>query len=230
MAAAARQMDPRVKLFSTLVFMTVILSTPISNYWKFAVYSAILAGLIAMARIPLKLLLRRLFLLLPLLVFLALSLLLFRDEPAARKWDVILNLYIKTVLIFFCLALLSMTGDFYALVKGLERMKVPAALVSILAFAYRYLFLFQQEAGRIRWALASRSVGRRRRIRETGRLFHLVPHFLSRVLDRSEKIYAAMLSRGFAGKLPTIDSAGIHRGDYIFASILSLLLMAVRVA
>jgi cobalt/nickel transport system permease protein len=223
------RLDPRIKMVSGVLFVVVILFTPVTRYWKFLVYLALLLGLIGLSRVSVRMWLKRLALLLPLLLFLGASVLLFEPQPLAQKWPVIWNLYIKTILVFLCLALLSATTDFFDLIKGLERLRVPAAVISILTFAYRYVFLFRQEAERLRRARVSRHFGRRGKVREMGTLVHLVPSFLSRVLLRSEKIYAAMLSRGFNGAVVSLNSLCLEKRDYLSGLLFGLLIIVVGV-
>lgn len=102
--------------------------------------------------------------------------------------------------------LLTATTPFPALLRALRGLGLPALLVSVLGFAYRYMFVLVDEAQRMLRARDCRSAalpGRRAgrsvawRAGVTGRMAGTL--FL-RAYERSERIYVAMLSRGYDGE------------------------------
>ena len=100
--------------------------------------------------------------------------------------------------------------------KWLQKWKVPSLITSLLTFAQRYMVLFLQEIETTRRAWTSRRFGRitkRDSIKMTARL---APHILFNALGRSETIYAAMLSRGFNGRLPSRSALRLEFKDYAF--------------
>jgi cobalt/nickel transport system permease protein len=103
--------------------------------------------------------------------------------------------------------LLAYTTPFHDLVDGLRELRLPRVIVAIIGFMYRYLGVISDEAARMNRARASRSAdpgdGRgggslRWRGAVTG---HMVGSLFLRSYERSERIYAAMQSRGFDGEL-----------------------------
>jgi cobalt/nickel transport system permease protein len=112
--------------------------------------------------------------------------------------------------------LLAYTTPFADLVDGLRGLRIPAIIVSIISFMYRYLAVLTDEAGRMSRARRSRSAqapqGRSGgsvtwRAKVTG---SMVGSLFIRSYERSERIYAAMLARGFTG---TFQSAQLPRPD-----------------
>ncbi len=108
--------------------------------------------------------------------------------------------------------LLLATTRFPDVLVALRALRVPPALVNILGVTYRYLFVLAEEAGRMMRGRTARSAvpdtieGYRGgslvwRARVTGTMAGTL--FL-RSLERSERIYHAMLSRGFDGEWRTI--------------------------
>ncbi len=107
--------------------------------------------------------------------------------------------------------LLAYTTPFAALVGALRALRVPAIIVSIISFMYRYLAVLVDEAGRMSRARQSRSAAAPQgrsggpitwRARVTGAM---VGSLFIRSYERSERIYAAMLARGFSGTVRAVD-------------------------
>lgn len=219
------RLDPRVKLISFFVLILAVVFTPSHHYLKFMVYFFMLLFMIILDRIPIKDLGKRLFFIFPLLVFLASSLILFGKNQHSGDLDILWNILIKSLLSYLSLAVLSLTTEFYHLVKGLELLKLPRIIPSILSFAYRYNFLFVREAERLNRAKESRSFGKRKKLGEIKILSQLVPHLFFRTYARSERIYAAMLSRGYEGKIKTLSFFKPGKKDFLFIFLFSFLLV-----
>jgi cobalt/nickel transport system permease protein len=107
--------------------------------------------------------------------------------------------------------LMAFTTPFNDLLWGMRALRLPAALVSIVAFMYRYLFVLADEALRLRRARAARS-GVAAGARGGGSLAWrgrvaggLVGNLTLRAFERSERIHDAMLARGFQGELKTLE-------------------------
>jgi len=79
---------------------------------------------------------------------------------------------------------LTLTTDFYDLIKSLELFKLPRVVPALLAFAYRYSFLFLREAKRMWAAKEARTFGKRKKIEEIKTLTRLLPRLFLRVFDR----------------------------------------------
>jgi len=119
------------------------------------------------------------------------------------------SILIKSWLAVQVSILLSQTTPFTDLLWALQSLGVPATLVLITAFLYRYLFTLNDEADRLRKARAARSaVGERRgggllwRARVTG---GMIGNLFLRSTERSERVYVAMLARGFTGQMRLSD-------------------------
>jgi cobalt/nickel transport system permease protein len=101
--------------------------------------------------------------------------------------------------------LLAGTTPFPAILWGLAGLHVPRVLVAVIALMYRYIFVLADEAQRMVRARAARSArlpGRRRpgllwQARTAGNMAGVL--FVGAV-ERSERIYAAMLARGYDGE------------------------------
>lgn len=103
--------------------------------------------------------------------------------------------------------LLTATTHFTDVLYALRALRLPPVIVAILSFAYRYLFVMVDEAQRMLRARESRSAelaGRKSggsiawRAAVVGRMAGTL--FL-RAYERSERIYVAMLARGYSGEI-----------------------------
>lgn len=131
--------------------------------------------------------------------------------------------------------LMTFTTPFHDLVDALRRLRLPAIMVGIISFMYRYLAVLGDEAGRLLRARAARSAdpdGRgggsiRWRAGVTGSMAGTL--FL-RSYERSERIYLAMQARGFEGTLRHVHGRDIRAGEWIAFAVLLIGLSAFEVA
>ena len=107
--------------------------------------------------------------------------------------------------------LLVATTRFPDMIHAFEHLRVPAMLTTIVSFLYRYLFVLTDEVMRLLRARESRSAtvagqksGRNVvwRARVTG---NMAGQLFLRSYERSDRIYNAMLARGYTGQLRTLN-------------------------
>lgn len=92
---------------------------------------------------------------------------------------------------------------FSRVLAEMEELRFPRILILTLAFTYRYLDLFKDEALRMKRALDSRAFGIEKR-EYYQKLGALLSEIFVRAYIRNDKIYKAMLSRGF-GEFPKFE-------------------------
>ena len=223
------RMDPRVKIFCSLSMVAAVILTPPEQIYKFIGYFIILCFFLAVSKVMLKDVGRKLILIGSFIAFLALFLFLFGQESPSEKMNALWNLSVKSVLCFLSLILLNVATRFYDFIKGLEVLNIPPVITGLLSFAYRYGILFRKEVKGSLIAKRARSLGSRKIWNEIITAGHLVSHAVLRSFARSETIYAAMLSRGFDGKVKTLKQFRLKKGDYIIMSICPLILIGVAV-
>jgi ubiquinone/menaquinone biosynthesis C-methylase UbiE/energy-coupling factor transporter transmembrane protein EcfT len=235
-----QRLDPRVKLGCLFSLAGAVAFTPVHFYGKFLVYLAMIILLGIISRVSLKYYFARFIILAPLLAFLAVTLLVFSEKEWPQKMLILYNLWVKTLLTFCCFGILALTVQFQHIIRSLESLKFPKVLTAILSFAYHYVFLFQREAARSMKARRSRSFGRpkkwdwkwqRRRLNSA---MAIIPMFLFRVLERSQRIYMAMIARGYNENSSPYPLQGrfslrMARRDYLFSVSFHLLLAATLI-
>jgi cobalt/nickel transport system permease protein len=123
-----------------------------------------------------------------------------------------LSIIVKSWLSVQAALLLTWTTPFPSILEALRGLRVPSIMVAIVGFMYRYLAVLGDEAGRMNRARAARSavvIGRGGgrlawRARVTG---SMVGSLFLRSYERSERVHAAMLARGFDGTFMELQAA-----------------------
>jgi len=131
-----------------------------------------------------------------------------------------LQITVKTNAIFFCMLSLMATIPAPALGRAMAALHVPAKFSFLFLFTYRYLHVIAEEY--VRLATAARLRGfvpatDRRTYRTYAALVAMV---LVKSYDRSQRVYQAMLLRGFTGIFPSLDRFQARRKDWIFLIVI----------
>jgi cobalt/nickel transport system permease protein len=96
------------------------------------------------------------------------------------------------------------TTPFPELLRATRVLHAPAVLAATMSFMYRYLFVLVNEAMRLQTAREARSAGPGRSLLWRARVLGgMIGSLFIRSYERSERIYAAMLARGFTGEIRT---------------------------
>lgn len=106
-------------------------------------------------------------------------------------------LLVRSTLCVAALVLLSATTPFPEMLAVLRRLRVPGLMITTLMLMHRYLYVLVDESGRMRTARACRTFARPRRRHVWGGLAAMLSQLFVRASTRSERIYAAMCSRGW---------------------------------
>lgn len=127
--------------------------------------------------------------------------------------------------------LLVFTTPFHDLIHGLERLRLPQLMVSVVSLMYRYLSVLTDEATRMLRARAARSAvmpgGKQPstiwRAKVVG---HMVGALFIRSYERSERIYTAMQSRGYSGRLVHHGVRPMATGEWLALGLITVGLVA----
>jgi cobalt/nickel transport system permease protein len=106
------------------------------------------------------------------------------------------TIVLKAYLSLAYVVLLLATTPFRSLLRALAWYRVPRFLLSLLSFTYRFIFLLVEEIERLERAWAARYFGRRRAA-QFATLGAAVAALFARSYERAERVWAAMLSRGY---------------------------------
>ena len=202
------------------------------------ILAAGLFSLTLIARLPLFHLIKKLFVLLPFLLVITASIPFIKEDRLAGGYNlglggislsrsglwILWNVLIKSCLGVFSIILLYSTTTFPQLVKGLERLGTPGIFTVLSAFMYRYSFLLVDEIHRMKRARDSRSFGGRW-VWQLKTMGDMVGTLFLRSFNRAERVYVAMLSRGYQGTMPGVTLERFGLGEYLFMLIVPVLLI-----
>jgi cobalt/nickel transport system permease protein len=191
------------KVLATILFVVAVALVPRGEFvWPYAVDLALLACVAFVARTPLSLLVGRLVIEVPFVLFvlvLPFAAASFRDG----LW-LAFGILAKATLAVLATGVLAWTTPAPDILRGAERLYVPRTLIAIAGFALRYLQVLLDELRRMRLARVQRGDDPRWlwQARGTGRT---VGALVVRTFERGERVHVAMLARGYDGRMPALD-------------------------
>lgn len=200
--------DPRAMLVVTAVYLLTMLSVhpeQLGMLIWFAIYPIVTSSL---AHIRYEKVFVQSLIVLPLLIFIGLFNPLYDHRVAfnvnglriTMGWITFLSIILRGLLSMQALLLLVEVCGFIGFCNALRRLGVPKLLTTQLLMLYRYIGVLMEEALQMQRARASRGYGRKSYKLKMWGAF--IGQLLLRTLERSRRINAAMLARGFNGVIP----------------------------
>jgi len=231
-----QSLDARVKVVFTLAWLIAVnLSHSLAVIA--AVYLVVL-GLARASRIPTMDFILRVWLFLPLFtgVLILPALFLTPGPPlASLPLGLILTRTGLTASLFLLLRvstsvsltlLLILTTPWNAVLSALDIMRVPDVLILTLGITYRYIYLLLRIANDMFISRKSRVVGRLSGVDQRHIMAAAGTTLLSKSLHMSSEVHLAMKSRGFHGRVATLNLFKIQRQDWIWGGLLLSLSLA----
>lgn len=218
------RIDPRAKVLVTLVFLVCVVS--FGKYEILGMLPFVLFPIVMVAEgdLPVGFLLRKLVAVAPFAVMVGVfNPLLDRGAVATvggvaigGGWVSFASILLRFFLTTIAALILIATTSFPGVCAGLQRLGMPDVLVGQLLFLYRYLFVLGEETMRMARARALRSFGGRGMgMRVYGQI---LGHLLLRTYARAQRVYRAMLSRGFDGRVRVLRELRFTVRDAAFAA------------
>jgi cobalt/nickel transport system permease protein len=216
------RLDARSKVIATMLFVIAVVSYPkyeILSLFPFFLFPVLTCTL---GDIPAGFIAKKVAAVSPFAVFVGIFNPLFDSSAVAvfpgvslsAGWISFASLLVKFALTISAALLLIATTSFPGICRGLRRMGVPALFVSQLLFLYRYLFVLMEETMRVVRARDMRSFGGRGS--GMGVFVRIVGNLFMRTVERAERIYGAMLARGFRGDLPSMRQDALRAADAFY--------------
>jgi cobalt/nickel transport system permease protein len=217
-ASFFHRLDPRIKLLGTLAFILTATTLPFGAWLGYLLLFVPTLIIASVARLGWGYAFRRSFVALP---FALAAITLPFTVPGRPIFHLggleitaegsirFLSILLKSWLSVQVAILMTATTTFPDLLWAMRALKLPPLLVSIIGFMYRYLFVLGDEASRLLRARAARSAAGSEgsggsfwwRGRVTG---NMVGSLAIRAFERSERVYDAMVARGFQGEMKTL--------------------------
>lgn len=239
--------DARVKVALALFLILVISLTPVGLFEIYVGYFALIMVGAVIARVDPWLVVRRSLVALP-FAGAAITLIFTMPEPylgavPLTGWTISLpglirfaSIVFKSLISVQVAVLLMVSTHFTDMLWALGALRVPRILVAVVSFMYRYIFVLAEEAIRLTRARDSRSatIGRKPalarsiifRARTTGRM---IGSLIVRSFARSERVYQAMVARGYRGELRVLAPPPVSAPDLVFAGLAAGLFIVLLV-
>jgi cobalt/nickel transport system permease protein len=232
------RLDPRAKILGLFGVTVIGVSTPVHLWPVYVACALVLAGVAVAGRVRPRDIWRRARFVLPLVLLVGVFVPLVRtggDAYALGPFTiheaglaVLGAVAAKATIGTVAAVLLGATTTFPAVLRGLEQLRVPRALVLIASFMYRYLFVIVEELGRMRTALAARAY-RPRHVLDAAPLGRVATAMFLRTYGRGERVYLAMLARGYDGRMPELEPLRLRAADVAFVALVLTALLPLRV-
>jgi cobalt/nickel transport system permease protein len=123
--------------------------------------------------------------------------------------------------------LLAVTTRWDMLMRGLRVLYVPRSFVFILTATYRYVFQLLRLTQDLAMARLARSLGPVSRRDDRRFIAAAVGTLFARSQTLGEEVYVAMLARGYAGEVLTLDRLRFRARDVAWLAGVAVLLVAV---
>jgi len=241
-------LDPRVKVVVTIFFIVSNALLPDGAWLAFGLAWLFLLAANALSGLGIAYTLKRSLIALPFALIAVTVLFSIPGKPVANfsiaMWDFVItdagllrfvSILIRSWLSVQIALLLVAATRFPDLIHALEHLRVPAILTTIIAFLYRYLFVLTDEVFRLLRARESRSASVTGK-RSGGGVFwranvagNMAGQLFLRSYERSDRIYNAMLSRGYTGHLYTLNAHEMKPSDYFVTAFVVAIIFIVQV-
>ncbi|WP_228941085.1 cobalt ECF transporter T component CbiQ [Nocardioides sp. Leaf374] len=206
--SAVHRAPAHLKIVALVAFMVVVVATPREWFAAYAGFLVVLLGVVALSRVPPTYLLKRMVVEVPFVLF-ALLLPFVAHGERIEVLGVSVSgpgllaawaLLAKGTLGVLASLTLAATTEPQALLRGLERLRLPSLLVQIMGFMIRYLEVVTTELQRMKVARESRGFSARNP-RHWPVLARSMGSLFIRSYERGERVHLAMLSRGYTGTM-----------------------------
>jgi cobalt/nickel transport system permease protein len=245
-ASLVHRLDARVKLFLAVLFIVATALTPDGVWLAYVLLTGLLLGVVLASRLGVGFVLRRSLVALPFALAAVtamfstpgqalLTMHVFGGELSITDAGVsrFVGILLKSWLSVQMAVVLTASTPFPALLRAMRSLRIPKVLVAITGFAYRYIFVISDEVLRMMRARAARSGTRSGRgggsvfwrARVTG---GMAGSLFLRSIERSERIYDAMVARGYDGEVRVLRASALRFGDVIVALVFALLIVVIQ--
>ncbi len=233
--SVVHRLDPRVKVVVTLLFVLSNVLLPDGAWGAFGLAWVGILLVSAASHLGWGYTLKRSFVALPfaltavtllfslpgeplLSVKIGSTLLVISDAGLVRFASVVIRSWLSVQMAILLVA----TTQFPDLMHAFHHLRLPQPFIAIISFMYRYLFVLAEETSRLLRARESRSAAGMGNGRSGGSVWwrarvagYLIGQLFIRSYERSDRIYQAMLARGYHGEWLTINPHTMKQLDWL---------------
>jgi cobalt/nickel transport system permease protein len=231
------------RLLCIFLLVFAIALTPIGRWWTWALYGIVILPILYWSKVDLGILIKRMAIESAFSSVILLGTLFRGGGDLLWQWGwmqittngliVLGSVSIKAFLSLLLLNILTLSTPVPLLLQALVTLKMPPLLVSILASMYRYIGVLTTEFKAMRRAATSRNFATRNlydrqrpdRAWQRQVLGNMLGVLFIRTYDRGDRIYQAMLARGYQG-IPVVTEldSGNWRDRFAIACIMIIIL------
>lgn len=241
------RLDPRVKVVVTVLFIVSNVLLADGAWGAFLLAWGLVLGVNVLARLRPDYAFKRSFIALPFALAAVTTIFTLPGRPVLAwsigSWQLaatdaglvrFASIVIRSWLSVQMAILLTATTQFPDMMHALRHLRVPSSLVAVVSFMYRYLFVLADEATRLKRAREARSArlpGEQGggsvlwRARVAG---NMVGQLFLRSYERSDRVYNAMLARGYRGHFLTLNPHRMQPVDWAAAGMSVLVLLGLQ--
>ncbi|MBN1991817.1 MAG: cobalt ECF transporter T component CbiQ [Anaerolineae bacterium] len=241
-------LDPRVKVVGALLFIISNVLLPDGAWPAFLLAWGLILGVNGLARLELTYAFKRSFIALPFALAAMTVIFTLPGQPiftlTLGPWQAVAtdagltrfaSVVIRSWLSVQMAILLIATTQFPDLMHALRHLRFPHLLVAVISFTYRYLFVLVDETIRLlraREARSAKPAGGRGggsiiwRARVAG---NMAGQLFLRSYERSDRVYNAMLARGYQGHFQTLNPHVMRFRDWAMGGIALVMLTALQI-
>ncbi|MDH5545406.1 MAG: cobalt ECF transporter T component CbiQ [Gammaproteobacteria bacterium] len=234
-ASALQRWDPRIKIFSLGVFAFCI--ALLDSIPLVMIGFLLAATLVVMSRLPLHFVQHGLefvlIFLIPFFIVLPLTIpgeAMFHVFGIAFAWE---GLRLAVMIVFKAISVVMTTYAIFGTTRfdtamiALQRLRCPTILVQMFLFTYRFIFVFVEEIKRKDTAMKSRGFEKRFDMRTLTTVGNFIGTLIIRSFERTERVYKAMLSKGYTGEFHTLRVFQAETKDWIKAVLIICIAVAL---
>jgi cobalt/nickel transport system permease protein len=225
------------KVVGAIALAGAVVAVPRGTWVPLAAAAAVVAGMVWLARLPVRTVAARTALEAPFIGF-ALLMPLFGSGPQVEVLGVALyrsgieagaTLLTKATLGVVVAVVLAATTPTDEVLGALRRLRVPAALVAIMGQLVRYGEVLVTEAKRMHVARLARAENPRWLWQARGFASGLGMLFI-RSVERGERVQRAMVARGFTGSIPRPPPTAVPAGHTALALVPAAIVIVTMAA
>ncbi len=249
--SVVHRLDPRVKVLATVAFIVSNAALPDGAWIAFGLAWIALIGTGLLAHIGYAYTVKRSFVALPFALAAVSAIFALPGAPVGTlhigTWELVatdagvlrfVSVVVRSWLSVQAAILLTATTQFPDLMHALRHLHLPGPLVAIVSFMYRYLSVLTDEASRLLRARESRSarLADAPELKSGGSILwrarmagNMAGQLFLRSYERSDRIYNAMLARGYQGHFYTLNPHTMRSTDWLAGGIVAVGLVLVQV-
>jgi cobalt/nickel transport system permease protein len=206
------KVDPRAKIILFLSFISMVLLTPISQFTPLLLLGIVLFLSIIISRFPAIKILRALIKIYPMILVISLFQLLSLQSGeylhsglgfisfSEKSWIYILGFQAKTILVIASGLFLISSTPMKMFLKSFEKIGMPGWIITVTFFVYHFVYILSHELSRLNLAYQSRYI-HLSLFRKISIQSKLLAMFFLRIFERNDRLYNALMSRGFNGSI-----------------------------